>query len=122
MSDQQLEHQEDQLRDEIGSLAPHLRKQYYQLERKAIRDPDTYAVLNYFFICGLHHFYLNKPLLGIFNLLAMLIGILLWQFYGYILVLLVIIIELPQLFRSQTIVRQYNLKVMRKTLQQVQST
>ena len=119
MSAEQLQRQEDRLRDEIGDLPAPLRKHYYQLEQKSLKDPDTYAVLNYFFVCGLHHFYLNKPLFGFLNLIVMLIGVIFWEMFGWVLVLIVIAVELPQLFRSQNIVKKYNLDVMQRTLNEV---
>ena len=120
MSIEQLKAEENSLRDQIGLLPREARKHYYQLEAESIRDPDTYAVLNYFFVCGLHHFYLGKTVRGLLNLLVMLVGLLLWEFYGFVLVILVIVVELPQLFRSQTIVYRHNIKVMRNTLDKVQ--
>ena len=45
---------EEAIRQRVGSLEPSLRKTYYQRVGKQIRDPDTYAVLNYFFLAGLH--------------------------------------------------------------------
>lgn len=121
MSVEDLTRQEDALRDEIGDLPPNQRKQYYELEKQAIRDPDTYAVLNYFFVCGLHHFYLGKTRYGLLNVFFMLVGLFFWEFYGWVLVVLVFVVELPQLFRSQRIVQQYNLNVMRETLEEIRS-
>ena len=119
MTDEQLDAQEEQLRNEISRLPTQFKQKFYQLEKNALRDPDTYAVLNYFFVCGLHHFYLSKPLFGVMNLIAMLIGVLFWEFYGYVLIILVVIIELPQLFRSQRIVRQYNQNISQDILEQM---
>ena len=115
----ELKQEEDAIRKEITALPDAKRKEYYRLEDKRIKDPDTYAVLNYFFLAGLHHFYLGNELKGILNAMAMLIGILLFGMFGWVLILIVLIIELPQLFRSQTIVQAHNNKVMRETLNEV---
>ena len=48
MDDHTLNQQEEAVREEVARLSPTLRKQYYQLETELIKDPDTYAVLNYF--------------------------------------------------------------------------
>lgn len=119
LSMDELKQEEDAIRKEITALPDAKRKEYYRLEDKRIKDPDTYAVLNYFFLAGLHHFYLGNELKGILNAMAMLIGILLFGMFGWVLILIVLIIELPQLFRSQTIVQAHNNKVMRETLNEV---
>ncbi|WP_419146721.1 TM2 domain-containing protein [Pseudoalteromonas 'SMAR'] len=116
MDDHTLNQQEEAVREEVARLSPTLRKQYYQLETELIKDPDTYAVLNYFFAAGLHHFYLGKTMRGMINLLLMLVGLALLPFYGWVLIVLVLLIELPQLFQSQAIVRQHNIDVMRQVL------
>ena len=120
MRDELLEIQEEQLREQINQLPTESKQKYYRTIRGALKDPDTYAVLNYCFICGLHHFYLNKPLFGVINLSAMLLGVLLWQYYGFVLILLIAAIELPQLFKAQYIVAKYNQELMQETLEQVQ--
>lgn len=121
MNMDQLKQQEEQLRKQVAELATEQKKQYFSLEEKRIKDPDTYAVLNYFFLAGLHHFYLGKTLFGVINLIAMLVGILFIESFGWILFVLVIIAELPQLFRSQKIVQQYNNQVMQDTLNEIKA-
>ena len=116
MDEHTLSQQEEAIREEVARLSPTLRKQYYQLETELLKDPDTYAVLNYFFAAGLHHFYLGKTMRGMMNLLLMLVGLALLPFYGWVLIVLVLLIELPQLFQSQAIVRQHNIDVMRQVL------
>lgn len=119
LSMEELQQEEDELRKEITALPEDKRKEYYRLEDKRVKDPDTYAVLNYFFLAGLHHFYLGNDIKGILNAMAMLIGILLFGMFGWVLIVIVLIVELPQLFRSQTIVQAHNNKVMRETLNEV---
>ena len=120
MDMEQLKAEEDQLRQRVTTLPPEQRKRYYEIEQTRIKDPDNYAVLNYFFVAGLHHFYLGKTLFGCLNLLAMLIGILFIESFGIFIILAIIIIELPQLFRSQKIVYQFNNNVMKQTLHEVE--
>lgn len=115
----ELQQEEDILRAEVAALPDDKRKEYYLLEEQRIKDPDTYAVLNYFFLAGLHHFYLGKELKGILNAVGMLLGILFFAFFGWVIIVAILIIELPQLFRSQAIVQEYNNQVMRDTLDQL---
>lgn len=87
-----------------------------------IKDPDTYAVLNWFFVAGLHHFYLANYPRGVVNLTLMLIGLLWIESVGLLLILLVFLIELPQLFKSQQIVHAYNNRVMKTLLHELQES
>ncbi|MBQ4810352.1 hypothetical protein A7985_07855 [Pseudoalteromonas luteoviolacea] len=112
MDDSSLREQEEALREGISSLSPEARKRYYQLEEQLVKDPDTYAVLNYFFAAGLHHFYLGKIVRGLINFILMLVGLITFAIGGWVLIVLVIVIELPQLFKSQKIVRKHNIDVM----------
>ncbi|MBQ4845285.1 TM2 domain-containing protein [Pseudoalteromonas sp. MMG013] len=120
MDDSSLRDQEEALRQAVSLLPQEARKRYYQLEQTLVKDPDTYAVLNYFFAAGLHHFYLGKTLKGIMNLALMLIGLATLSSIGFFIILFVIIIELPQLFRSQTIIRKHNIKVMENVINELQ--
>ena len=122
MGDIALREQEEVLRNKAAQLDPELRKQYHQLEEQLVKDPDTYAVLNYFFAAGLHHFYLGEIARGVANLVLMLIGLALIPYHGWVLIVFVCLIELPQLFNSQKIVRQYNIDVMRETLDELNSS
>tara|TARA_B100001059_G_C17347649_1_gene338993 strand:- start:150 stop:518 length:369 start_codon:yes stop_codon:yes gene_type:complete len=119
MTPEQLNAQEEQLRSEVNTLSPDQRKLFYQQEKRLVKDPDTYAVLNWFFAAGLHHFYLGKFQRGAVNLTLMLIGILTIYSFGVFLIIVVLLIELPQLFKSQRIVHQYNNQVMADILKQL---
>ncbi|AWL11143.1 hypothetical protein HMF8227_00647 [Saliniradius amylolyticus] len=118
MTKDELEQEEEALRTQVADLPQAERKAYYHQLDEQLKDPDTYAVLNYFFVAGLHHFYLGKTGRGVLNLVVMAIGLLLIESVGIALILLVIVIELPQLFRSQRIVREYNLSLSRTILAQ----
>ncbi len=122
MDDLAFREQEEALRNKAAQLSPELRKQYYQIEEQLVKDPDTYAVLNYFFAAGLHHFYLGKVARGVVNLIVMLIGLALIPYHGWVLIIFVCVIELPQLFNSQKIVRQYNIDVMREILDELNNS
>ena len=119
MTPEQLNAQEEQLRSEVNALSPDQRKLFYQQEKRLVKDPDTYAVLNWFFAAGLHHFYLGRFQRGAVNLTLMLIGILTIYSFGVFLIIVVLLIELPQLFKSQRIVHQYNNQVMADILKQL---
>lgn len=122
---EELRQQEDQLREEIRTLSDEQRHKYYQMERQQQKDPDTYAVLNYFFLAGLHHFYLGKTSRGMINLAVMLIGFIVmygFPLIGLIIIVAIVIIELPQLFRSQQIVYEYNNQLMRDLIDQVKQS
>lgn len=124
MANARLKLEENRLREQISRLNIEQKRHYYDLEVNNLKDPDTYAVLNWFFITGLHHFYLGKWKRGVINLTLMLIGcmlILIGPFVtiGVTLVLFTFIIELPQLFKSQSIIHAYNNRLMEELLDQV---
>ena len=124
MTEEYLRQEEEKLRDQIGKLSNEQKKRYYALELAQVKDPDTYAVLNWAFLAGLHHFYLGKWQRGLLNLLLMLIGGLLYfsqllPLFGGGLILLIFIVELPQLFNSQKIIHQYNNQLMKRLLNDI---
>lgn len=112
MTSAELNAEEEQLRSQVNALSAEERKLFYQQLKAHVKDPDTYAVLNWFFAAGLHHFYLGKFQRGAVNLTLMLIGLLTINSVGIFLIIFVLLIELPQLFKSQLIVQQYNNHVM----------
>ncbi|MDQ9091097.1 TM2 domain-containing protein [Pseudoalteromonas haloplanktis] len=112
MTSAELNAEEEQLRSQVNALSAEERKLFYQQLKARVKDPDTYAVLNWFFAAGLHHFYLGKFQRGAVNLALMLIGLLTINSVGIFLIIFVLLIELPQLFKSQLIVQQYNNHVM----------
>ena len=123
-----VEQEEEDLRTLVGGLDEANRKIYFKRFSEQYKDPDTYAVLNFFFLGGLHHFYLEKYLRGCINLSLSLGGVILIftapfqdpqirAFLAGILILaLVTLIEIPNLFRSQTISKDYNNRLSRKIL------
>tara|TARA_A100001011_G_scaffold317217_1_gene336501 strand:- start:785 stop:1057 length:273 start_codon:yes stop_codon:yes gene_type:complete len=75
MLDQEnLSHEEEKIQYRIMRLCPSFRHEYYTAYQKKMKDADTYAVLNWFFIGGLHHFYLGQVFRGAINFSVMIIG------------------------------------------------
>lgn len=115
----------EKLREALRALDDPVRLSYYQKYEKVVKDPDSYAVLNWFFLTGLHHFYLGKFSRGLINLGMMLGGILLMTQapgWGFLLILTVIVIELPALFRSQIIVENNNIERGYSILNELKTT
>jgi len=117
-----VDNEEELIRQRISSLSNNDKKSYYEKIENKIKDPDNYAVLNWFFLSGLHHFYLGRNIKGFINLSISLISIILFSFsvinilIFFILILIIFLIEIPQLFRSQIIVQNYNNNVMDEEL------
>ena len=120
MDAQSIAAEEERLRLAVRELSASARNQFYtQLERQ-VKDPDTYAVLNYLFISGLHHFYLGNWWRGLINLAVFVAAIVLMftnnLWLGIILLLTITIAELYALFHSQLIVREHNNRLMQQLL------
>lgn len=114
---------EERLREQVRALSDEARRRFYALANARIRDPDTYAVLNWVLI-GLHHLYLGKGARALVTLLAFGFGIALLFGdatlpFGVVLLVGIAAIELYELFRAQLIVQEYNNRVMRQALEQV---
>jgi len=67
--------EEESLRQAIRKLPDEQRREFYQLAGKRVKDPDTYATLNWFFMVGLHHFYLKRWVRGLVDISALMIAI-----------------------------------------------
>jgi TM2 domain-containing membrane protein YozV len=114
--------QEEQIRQQVNNLPDTAREQFYLNFKQQVKDPDTYAVLNWCFFAGAHHFYLGAWLRGIFNLLVAALGIALlfsplWL-AGVVMLVLLSAAEMWTLFHSQIIVQDYNNQLMQKILHQ----
>jgi len=117
-----VEREEEALRQQVSRLDDAARAAFYRRVEGRIRDPDTYATLNFLFITGLHHFYLQRWLRGALSLTGFFAGVLLilagqWVI-GVLLIAAIGLLELYELFRSQAIVQDYNNKVMRAALEE----
>lgn len=124
LSSEQLSDEEEALRTKIRELTNKQRKYYYRLEGQRLKDPDTYAVLNWFFLAGVHHWYLGRTRRGVINACVMLLGLAMLPLLpalGIMILLGITIIEVPQLFKSQHIVHAYNNNLMRELIDEVKS-
>ncbi|XPV67727.1 MAG: hypothetical protein ACNI25_10410 [Halarcobacter sp.] len=119
----EINKEEEQLRNQISSLSEEERKNFYLEVKDKIKDPDTYATLNWFFVAGLHHFYLEKWINACINLLVFIIGIILIiegdYKIGLGMIILISIVELWALFRSQIIIKDVNNKIYRNILAKI---
>ncbi|CAM3678370.1 TM2 domain-containing protein [Rheinheimera salexigens] len=114
--------EEEQIRKQVTDLSDAARQQFYLVFKQQVKDPDTYAVLNWCFFAGAHHFYLGAWLRGLINLLVAVIGIAMlfspFWLAGVVLLVLLSAAEFWALFRSQIIVQHYNNQLMQKILNQ----
>ncbi len=122
MDSETVKQHEEALRQQVRQLDEPQRKQFYHQFNQQMKDPDTYAVLNYLFLAGLHHFYLGKMARGWGNLLIFGLGLLLMivglAWIGFTVILAITIIELKALFQSETIVTDHNNRLMESLLTQ----
>ncbi|MCL1062152.1 TM2 domain-containing protein [Shewanella benthica] len=124
MSRKTLVAQEEVIRLKVRQLSPEQRKNYHKHELEYLKDPDTYAVLNWCFIAGFHHFYLGKLVRGTVNLSLFILGLILLftiesPWFGLSVYALVFLLELPQLLNAQNIIHQHNNQVMQSCLTKV---
>ena len=123
MDADQVAAEEEALRSRIQQLDAQQKKRFFNAVEKQIKDPDTYAVLNYLLLAGLHHFYLGKWTRGLINLVVFVVGALSvvigFSFIGALLIAMILLLELPALFRSQLIVADFNNKVMARHLDDI---
>jgi len=126
LSQETVDQEEELIRQAASQLSDNKRKIYFSIVKEQIKDPDTYAVLNWFFIAGLHHFYLNNWVQGVVDLVIFLVGVILifagMKWFGILMILGISIIELYALFRSQIIVKNYNNQVMRNAITAVEKS
>ena len=117
---EEVDAEEEALRKAIRELSEEQRVEFYRKAGKAVKDPDTYAALNWFFITGLHHFYLGRWQWGLVDIGALLVAIGCFVaglvLPGVILLAIVYSWELWQLFRSQIIVQDWNNRLYRDLL------
>ncbi|WP_108946735.1 hypothetical protein [Shewanella halifaxensis] len=119
-----LEDQEEQLRSRVNALTTEQKKNYYRQQAVQLKDPDTYASLNWLCLGGFHHLYLKKYRLFAIEfscLIIAIIGLCLGFHYAVYLLIAIAIFELPQLFFSQKIARQYNYQVSSELLKKIMS-
>ncbi len=112
-----IQDDEERIRKLVRELPDEKRLQFFREAEKRLKDPDTYAALNFFFVAGLHHFYLGEWLRGAINLFLFFAGVVLlltgWILPGILSVIFICMVELKALFQSQLIVQHYNNEVMK---------
>ncbi|MHA7878921.1 MAG: TM2 domain-containing protein [Saccharospirillum sp.] len=111
-----LEAEEERIREQVRAMSDAQRAHFHRKAERLLKDPDTYAVLNYLFIAGLHHFYLGKWRQGLLNIAVFWFGVLLivtgqWEL-GLAIILVISALELFELFRAQRIVLKHNNAVL----------
>jgi TM2 domain-containing membrane protein YozV len=115
-SKEAIQEEEERIRKLVRGLPDDKRLLFFQQVEKNLKDPDTYATLNYLFIAGLHHFYLGKWIRGSINLFIFLMGVALLftglAIIGVLLLIAITLVELKALFKSQIIIQDYNNNVM----------
>ncbi|MEO2024068.1 MAG: hypothetical protein ABGX05_19750 [Pirellulaceae bacterium] len=124
---EEVESQEEHLRLRIRELPDDLKQLYFKQANSRIKDPDTYAVLNYLGIAGLHYFYVGLWSRGFLNLGIFIGGLLLLGIglttleaictvVGLIALAAVFLAELPALFNSQVVIQDHNNRIMEQVL------
>ena len=119
-----VEYESQRLKERVRELNDDQRRHYFNLLEPALKDHDTYAVLNYFLLPGLHHFYLGKFFRGSLNLIILLTGTSLifftkYVFVGTLIIFFILIVELLALFRSQVIVMNHNNHLSKEILESI---
>ena len=118
LSKETVQEKEESIRKLVRELSDEKRLIFFKESEKKLKDPDTYATLNYIFIAGLHHFYLGQWLFGLINICVFWAGAVMiftgYLYVGVFFIIAVSILELYGLFRSQVIVQDYNNAVMEK--------
>ncbi len=119
-----VEYESQRLKERVRELNDDQRRHYFNLLEPALKDHDTYAVLNYLLLPGLHHFYLGKFFRGSLNLIILLTGTLLifftkYVFVGTLIIFFILIVELLALFRSQVIVMNHNNHLSKEILESI---
>ena len=118
ISKEAVQEREESIRRWVRELPDESREAFYKETEKALKDPDTYATLNYIFIAGLHHFYLGKWRLGLINTAIFWSGVALvftrHFMLGIATITAITLFEFYELFRSQTLVQHHNNDVMER--------
>lgn len=117
-----IQEEEERIRKLVRELPDEKRLLFFQQAEKNLKDPDTYATLNFLFVAGLHHFYLGQWVRGTINLFIFLAGVV-FLFSGQVAIGIVLLIaismvELRALFAAQTVVQDYNNAVWKESIVQ----
>lgn len=114
----QTEEKEEILRGKILELNEEDRLKFYSTQQEKIKDPDTYATLNYMFFLGLHHLYSGQYKTFLVEFTAIILSIILiysevdfLATLGASGIIAILIYQASQLFMSQRIVRHRNYEI-----------
>lgn len=120
-SEKELNLQESELREQIRALSPEELSVYHRLEASELKSPARYLQLNWLFPLGAHHYYLERWLRGTINLVLTLSGT--WMlliteapWYGALMLIAVVLIEVPQFLNARLLVRNRNNQIMQVCL------
>jgi TM2 domain-containing membrane protein YozV len=112
LNQDEVDAQEEAIRLRVRALSDEKRKEYFRRFNQVVKDPDTYAGLNWLFIAGLHHFYLGRWGMGFLDLIVFTSGVFLLFtplfILGIILIIGISLIELWALFRASVIAQDFN--------------
>ena len=112
LKQEEVDAQEEAIRLRVRELSDEKRKEYFKRFKNEVKDPDTYAGLNWLFVAGLHHFYLGRVGMGLLDLVVFAAGVALLFtplfIIGIILIAGITIVELWALFRAQIIAQDFN--------------
>lgn len=113
-----IQEAEEHIRKLVRELPDEKRLLFFQQAEKNLKDPDTYATLNFLFVAGLHHFYLGQWGRGSINLFIFVAGVV-FLFAGQVaigigILIAISMVELKALFAAQTVVQDYNNAVMER--------
>lgn len=115
-ADEVIQAEEERIRQWVRELPDDKRLAFFKQAEKSLKDPDTYATLNFLFIAGLHHFYLGKWIRGSINLLIFVAGVLCiftgLTGLGILILIAISAVELKALFKAQLVIQDYNNGVM----------
>ncbi len=122
-ADEVIQAEEERIRQWVRELPDDKRLAFFKQAEKSLKDPDTYATLNYLFIAGLHHFYLGKWIRGSINLLIFVAGVLCiftgLTGLGILILIAISAVELKALFKAQLVIQDYNNAVMQAIYREI---
>jgi hypothetical protein len=105
---------EDRLRSEVIKLNDSDRLKFYRELSKQLKDPDTYAALNYVFFLGIHHAYLGRWLAFFIHTACIVVVIIAFMKGNPIaasILFFLVVYDLYELFLSQRIVAEANNRI-----------
>jgi TM2 domain-containing membrane protein YozV len=123
LTSEQVLETEERLRRCVRELPDDKRLAFFKEAEQRLKDPDTYATLNYLFIAGLHHFYLGKWARGLLNITVFLSGVVMLftplTIIGILLIAVITAVELYALFKAQVIVQAHNNRIMEQIYREI---